>query len=112
MTSRSRRDPRHTTAVRNDGRDLAEHVIPVVVEELDIETHRVVRSTVHVNKRVETHKEVVNIPALTEEVVVEHLPVNTVIEGDPPQIREEGDVLLIPVLEEVVVLEKRLVLRE
>ena len=87
-------------------------MIPVVAEELDIEIHRVVRGTVHVNKRVETHEEVVNIPAVTEEVVVERLPVNTVVEGDPPQIHEEGGVLLIPVLEEVVVVEKRLMLRE
>lgn len=128
MTSRSRRYPPRPTAVRTDGTDLAgpvgasaagevagtaeERVIPVVAEELDIEIHRVVRGTVHVNKRVETHEEVVNIPAVTEEVVVERLPVNTVVEGDPPQIREEGGVLLIPVLEEVVVVEKRLMLRE
>lgn len=128
MAGRLRRDPRKPTAVHEDGTDLAgpihasaasevagsagEHVIPVVAEELDIEIHRVVRGTVHVNKRVETHEEVVHIPAVTEEVVVERLPVNTVVEGDPPRIHEEGDVLVIPVLEEVVVLEKRLMLRE
>ena len=43
---------------------------------------------------------------------MEHLPVNTVVEGDPPRIHEEDGVLVIPVLEEVVVLEKRLMLRE
>ena len=48
-----------------------------------MEIHRVVRGTVYVNKRVETHEEVVNIPAVTEEVVVERLPVNTVVEGIP-----------------------------
>jgi stress response protein YsnF len=30
----------------------------------------------------------------------------------PPALREEGDVLIVPVLEEVVVVEKRLVLKE
>ena len=43
---------------------------------------------------------------------MEHLPVNTVVKGDPPRIHEEDGVLVIPVLEEVVVLEKRLMLRE
>ena len=43
-------------------------MIPVVAEELEIATRRVVSGTVHVDKRVETHEEVVNIPAVTEEV--------------------------------------------
>jgi uncharacterized protein (TIGR02271 family) len=89
-----------------------EFVIPVVAEEFEVETRRVARGTVHVNKRVETREEVVNIPVVNEEVVVEHVPVNAVVEGKPPEVRHEGDVMIIPVLEEVVVTEKRLMLRE
>ena len=103
-------------AMRADRREgmstTDEYVIPVVAEELELETRRVARGTVHVNKRVETREEVVNIPVVNEEVVVEHVPVNTVVEGTPPEVRHEGDVLVIPVLEEVVVVEKRLMLRE
>ena len=89
-----------------------ELVIPVVSEELEVETHHVARGSVRVSTRVEIHDQTVETPFVHEEVVVEHIPVNTIVEGDAPQVKEEGDVLIIPVLEEVVVVEKRLMLRE
>jgi uncharacterized protein (TIGR02271 family) len=89
-----------------------ELVIPVVSEELEVETHRVARGSVRVRTRVEIHDQTVEIPFVHEEVVVEHVPVNTIVDGDPPQVTHEGDVLIIPVLEEVVVVETRLMLRE
>ena len=46
-----------------------------------------------------------------ESVVVEHVPVGRVIEEIPP-IRQEGDVTIIPVVEEEVVVVRRLVLKE
>ncbi len=101
-----------TSSARESVQVTDEHVIPVIAEELEVETRRVVRGKVLVNKRVETHEEVVNIPVTNEEVVVEHVPVNTLVEGKPPEVREENGVLIIPVLEEVVVVEKRLMLRE
>ena len=87
-------------------------VIPVVSEELEVETHHVARGSVRVSTRVEIHDQTIETPVVHEEVVVERIPVNTVVEGDAPQVREEGDVLIIPVLEEVIVVEKRLILRE
>jgi uncharacterized protein (TIGR02271 family) len=87
-------------------------VIPVVAEELEVETRRVMRGSVQIRTRVETHEEVVHVPAVHEDVVVERVPVNMLVEGTPPAVREEGNVLVIPVLEEVVTVEKRLMLRE
>ncbi len=79
------------------GRDVTEeHVVPVVAEELEVETRQVVRGTVHIDKRVETRDEVVNLPVVHEEVVVERVPMNTLVEGAPPAVREEDDVLVIP----------------
>jgi uncharacterized protein (TIGR02271 family) len=89
-----------------------ELVIPVVAEELEIETRQVARGAVRVHTRVETHDEVVNAQLMREEVVLEHVAVNTPVEGDAPQMHEEDGVLVIPVLEEVAVIEKRLMLRE
>lgn len=89
-----------------------EQVIPVVAEELDVETIRVRRGTVRVHTRIETHDEVVDYPVVSEEVVIEHVAVNAVVEGERPEPHHEGDVLVIPILEEVVVVEKRLMLRE
>ncbi|MFM7733940.1 MAG: DUF2382 domain-containing protein, partial [Cyanobium sp.] len=45
-------------------------------------------------------------------VSVEHVPINQVVSGDIPQIREEGDVTVIPILEERVVTRTELVLVE
>ena len=87
-------------------------VIPVVSEELEVETHHVARGRVRVSTRVEMHDQTIETPVVHEEVVVERIPVNTLVEGDAPQVKEEGDVLVIPVLEEVIVVEKRLMLRE
>ena len=49
---------------------------------------------------------------LGEDVVVERVPINRPVEGAPPEPREENGMLVIPVLEEIAVVEKRLVLRE
>jgi len=89
-----------------------EIVIPVVAEELTIERQRVARSTVRVHKRVATREEVVDEPTIREEIHVEHVPVNALVEGDPPQPRTEGEVFVIPILEEVLVVERRLLVRE
>jgi uncharacterized protein (TIGR02271 family) len=48
---------------------------------------------------------------LHDEVVVERVPINRVVEG-PVSVRSEEDTLVIPLLEEVLVVEKRLLLKE
>lgn len=47
-----------------------------------------------------------------EEVDVVRVPVGRMVEGEPPQARTEGDTTVVPVFEEVLVVEKRLVLKE
>jgi uncharacterized protein (TIGR02271 family) len=91
-----------------------EVIIPVVAEELTVETHRVARAKVRVLKRVETREEVVEAPVVVEEIVVERIPVNKVVADvdDLPTVREEADVLVIPLIEEVVVVQKQLLVRE
>jgi uncharacterized protein (TIGR02271 family) len=89
-----------------------EVVIPVIEEEIVVSKQQVERGVVRVHKRVETREETVDTSLLNEEVHVEHVPINTLVEGAVPQIREEGGVIIIPLLEEVLVVEKRLLLRE
>src|SRR5262245_36900112 len=45
-----------------------EVVIPVIAEELSVETTRVARGKVRVHKRVETRQESVDVPVIREEV--------------------------------------------
>jgi uncharacterized protein (TIGR02271 family) len=89
-----------------------ELVIPILAEEATISTQEVVRGVVRVHKRVDTYEETLDAALTTEEVTVERVAVNALVEGEAPRMREEDGVLIIPVLEEVLVVEKRLLLRE
>jgi uncharacterized protein (TIGR02271 family) len=86
-------------------------VIPVVEEVLDIRRRRVETGKVRITKLVHEHEEEVATPRVREEVLIERVTVNRVVEA-PVSPRQEGDTLIIPVLEEVVVTETRLVLKE
>ena len=85
--------------------------IPVIQEEVVVGTREVERGGVRVHKTVNEREEVVEQPVLNEEVNVERVAIGRIVET-VPQVREEGDTLIIPVLEEVLVVEKRLVLKE
>ena len=86
-------------------------VVPVVEEELQVGRRRVEAGRVRVTKKVHEREEVVDEPLLREEVEVERVPINRFVDG-PVEVRHEGDVMIVPVLEEVLVTEKRLVLKE
>ncbi len=85
--------------------------VPVVREEIKAEKRRVETGKVVVRKTVRRRREVVDLPLLEERVRVERVPVNRPVEG-PVDIRREGNALVVPVLEEVLVVEKRLKLIE
>jgi uncharacterized protein (TIGR02271 family) len=85
-------------------------VIPVVEEELEVETLQH-SHTVRVQKHVRTREETVDVPVQRDEVTVERVPIGRVVET-APQVRSEGDTTVVPVLEEVLVVEKRLMLKE
>ncbi|MEN9934051.1 MAG: hypothetical protein RLZZ387_630 [Chloroflexota bacterium] len=85
--------------------------VPVMQEELDIERRRVETGRVRINKLVHEHKETVDEPLIYEQVDVRRVPVDRVVESEL-EPRTEGDTLIIPVLEEMLVVTKQLVLRE
>ena len=86
-------------------------VIPVVREEVQVGKRVVERGGVRVHKRVEEHEEVVEQPTFHEEVTVERVPIGRPLDQEIGS-RQEGDTLIIPVLEEMLVVERRLVLKE
>lgn len=91
--------------------DHTELRVPVIAEQLDVTKRQVTRGTVHVRKRVRERDEVVDEPGFEEYVDVERVPINKPVDG-PVEKRQDGDTLVIPILEEVLVVQKRLVLRE
>ena len=102
---------RDHAADRDDER--VEQAIPVVEEELQIgrRTREIGRLRIH--KSVDVRERAVEAPVRYEEVEVQRVPVNAVVSPDaPPLAREEDGVLIVPVLEEVVVAQKVLMLKE
>ncbi|HEU4329189.1 MAG TPA: YsnF/AvaK domain-containing protein [Roseiflexaceae bacterium] len=97
--------------VRQRTLDADEATLEVIEETLSVEKRRVETGRVRVQKLVREHEEQIDEPLLREEVEVERVPINQVIDA-PVGIRQEGDVTIVPVIEEVLVVEKRLVLKE
>lgn len=87
-------------------------VVPVIEEKLQVSTKLVETGTVRITKKV--HEEQVNVdaPVVYDKLDIERIPINEYVETAPPAVRYEGETMIVPILEEVVVVEKRLVLRE
>ena len=86
-------------------------VVPILAEQLKIAREKIVTGGVRIRKTVSERMETVNEPILQEQIEVERIAVNSFV-AEPPPVRYEGDVMIVPLLEEVLVVEKRLVLRE
>lgn len=86
-------------------------VVPVVEERLEVGVHRATTGTVRVATRVVTRDEVVDVPLVAETADVQRVPINRVLDG-PVAPRQDGQTWIIPVVEEVVVVTKRQILRE
>ena len=86
-------------------------VIPVVEERAEVHKRKRASAKVRVAKVVQEHKQAIDEPLMHEEVEIRRVPVNRVVE-EPPPVRMRGTTLVVPVLEEVVVVEKRLMLKE
>lgn len=91
--------------------DAARRQLPLVEEAVAVE--RVRRITGVVRAKTETHEDTVTVdePLLAEQAIIERVPMDRWIDY-PIAVREEGDTTIIPVVEEVVVVEKRLKLVE
>jgi uncharacterized protein (TIGR02271 family) len=86
-------------------------VIPVVQEEVRVQKEEVERARVVVNKIARERQETVDVPLTEEHVHIERIPKNVVIDAPIP-VRYEGDDVIISLVEEVLVVEKRLLLKE
>jgi uncharacterized protein (TIGR02271 family) len=85
--------------------------IPVIEETARIEKQVVETGRVVIRKTVHHETQTVDVSTQEEHVHVERVPINRVVET-PPDVRHEGDLMIIPVLREEVVVTTRLVLVE
>lgn len=87
--------------------------LPVIEESLVVEKVEVDRGGYRISKRVEVHQQMVDELLRHERVDIERRAIGRALTGDAiPEARYEGDTLIVPVIEEVIVTEKRLMLVE
>lgn len=88
-----------------------EVVVPVVEETVSFRTQERETGKVRVEKTVREEERVVDVPLTTTEVEIRRVSVDRMID-EPVSERREGDTLILPVFEEVLVVEKKLRLKE
>jgi uncharacterized protein (TIGR02271 family) len=98
--------PRETT----DGLG-GEARVPLLEEQVEFGTRVVDLGEIRVHKTVEAREEVRRGPLAREDVQIERVRVNRPVDA-PEQRREEGDWLVIPIMEEVFVVQKQLMVTE
>lgn len=100
----------HGEHVRDD-HARREATLQEVEERLRVRTETHEAGRVRAHRTVSEERRIVDEPLQRERVTVERVPIGTY--ADVPQdVRQEGDTTIIPVYEEVLVVEKRLVLKE
>jgi uncharacterized protein (TIGR02271 family) len=92
-------------------REETEQRIELLEEKLSVDVRPVEKGRVRVDVKVRTDEQVVEQELERQEVTVRRVPVDRVVEVKP-EIRFEGDTMIVPLVEEVLVVEKRLILRE
>lgn len=88
----------------------ADAVLALHAEDLAITKRQVVR-TVQVRRETRSRDTLVEEALTKTGVVIEHVAMGQFVDAVPP-VREEGDTTILPIVEEVVVIERRLRLVE
>ena len=91
--------------------DPQEILVPLSEEQASIAKRRIVTGRVQVSRVTCEHEQLLDETLAREQVEVERTPIGKVVEV-PPSVREEGDTIIIPIVEEILVVERRLLLKE
>lgn len=86
-------------------------VIPVIEEELAVGKRPVELGRVRVSKVVHADEEVVDVPLIEDRIEIERVPMHRLI-SEPLSARVEGNTTIVPVMKEVFVVQKQLMLVE
>ena len=84
-------------------------ILPLYEEELTIGKHTVEQGRVHIHLETHERAQAVEADLASETIDIERVPIGAVVEV-APDVRQEGNVTIYPVLEEIFV--KTLMLRE
>lgn len=103
------------TKAQNEGAPVSDDAtLKVAAEDLVVGTRQTVSGRVQVSTRTETVNQMVRQDLESMRAEVERVPIGRKLEPNetPPVPRVEGDVTIIPVFEEILVIESRLRLIE
>ncbi len=104
-----------TSATGEHGAPVGEAPItlPIVTESIEVEKFEVDRGGYRITKRVDTRDVLVDELLRHETVEIDRRPLDRPLAaGEMPAVRWEGDTMIVPVVKEIVVTQKRLVLVE
>src|SRR5215831_5919463 len=85
--------------------------LPLRLAELEVQKRPVETGKVRITKVVHERETTVDEPLWHDDVAITRVPIQRAVEGPVP-VREENDTTIISVVEEVLVVEKRWMLRE
>jgi stress response protein YsnF len=93
------------------GSDPEELTIPLSAEEAEVTRQSIVTGRVTVSTVTKARDELIDELLTNEHAEIERVPIRQLVDA-VPGIREEGDTTVIPVVEEVLIVERRLFLKE
>jgi stress response protein YsnF len=85
--------------------------IPLHVEEISVSRRAIKNADVQIALITGTREQLIDEELTRVRAEIQRVPIDRTVEIVPP-IRQEGDITIIPVVEEVIVVERRLVLKE
>ena len=86
--------------------------IPLLEEQATVTKQDVTTGRVRVSTHVENIDEVAHADLLSDNVEITRVVIGKRVVGPAPQVRTEGDLTIVPIFEEVMVVEKQLLLKE
>lgn len=86
-------------------------IIPLIADELEIRKELVEQVTVRLTKSGQERPEIIREFLASEHFEIERVPMDEVVTM-APAVRMEGDVIVIPIIKEILVVKKELLLRE
>jgi uncharacterized protein (TIGR02271 family) len=88
-----------------------ELVIPVIQEELHVDAVRVPTGGVRITKKVIGEEQLIEQELLRSRADIKRVAVNRPVDG-PQEVKTVGDTVIIPVVEEVIKIERQWILKE
>lgn len=91
--------------------DPQDVVVPVYQEQASVTKRRIVTGRVKVSRVTHQSEKLLTETLAQQQVEIDRIPIGKLIDA-VPKIRREGDAIIIPIVEEIPVVEHRLVLTE